>query len=330
MAFTYAEFDQQFTRAIQESFANGIDKKLDAGYFNKFVYNYDTVIGQEEFTSTEGMDSPEYVDERENLKETNLEKGYKVAFTGNGFGSRCIISKEARVQARDNITNLQEHLANKMSSAIRTMSRFVEEEGHRFLNQAFTAAPVVNGITSKPIAIAAPDGKALIDGTHDWNTGGTFSNLLSGGALTLAKVQEVERVAGEFTGPNGSRMPLTPTTIVVKKGHRASVAAKQIFGIRVNSDQYRVPNTGDLNIYSTGQYTIIETPYLNSGTAHFFMADEIMSDMDNPLFLSFQQRPRMEGLQQMSNNLDWVYPYYAHMKYGVRNMPYGIWGSDGV
>lgn len=330
MAFTYAEFDQEFTRAIQDSFANGIDKRLDQGYFNKFVYNYDTVIGQEEFTSTEGMDSPDYVDERENLKETSLEKGYKVAFTGNGFGHRCIISKEARVQARDSITILREHLSNKMVSAVRVMARFVEEEGHRFLNQAFTAAPVVNWVTSKPISLAAPDGAPLIDAAHTWKTGGNFSNLLSGWALTLAKVEEVERIAGEFVWPDGTRMPLTPSTIIVKKGGAASVAAKQIFGIRVNSDQYRVPNTGDLNIYSTGQYTIVETPYLNSGTAHFFMADEVMNDMDNPLFLSFQQRPRMEGLQQMSNNLDRVYPYYSHMKYGIRNMPYGIRGSTGV
>lgn len=329
MALTFQQFDNAFTKVIQQNFENGNEQGIANGYFSNFVSVGDTTIGQEQFTSTEGVDLPSYVAERENLPEVDLWKGYKVVFQGNGVGSRCIITKEARVQANDDLTNLEAHIANKLSGSINSMLQFIEIDWHRFLNQGFTNAPVfANG---KAIALASPDGEALFSNNHAYVSGETFDNLLLPAVLDLSVIDEVEKRGWAFLDAKGNPMPLNYNKIVVKKGGKAAQAAKRIFGYFENYSQYRAnDDTNNINIYSTGQWTIVETPYLLSDTAYYFQADEAMSSVENPLFFHFQQRPRMEGLEQEANNLDRTYPYYTHYKFGIRNIPIGRLGSVGA
>ena len=68
----------------------------------------------------------------------------------------------------------------------------------------------------------------------------------------------------------GKPMPVSMKSIVVKKGGKAAVAARKLFGMY--GSQYSPTVIGDINIYM-GEFNIIETPYIISDTAYYFMGD---------------------------------------------------------
>ena len=292
----------------------------------------DTTEGLEKYTTTEGQETAQFVNESGNLPKTELKKGRIVTFIGQGYGSRATISKEVRVQAKDNLTKLQSHVTEEIDRSITNMMQVQEFEGHRFLNQAFTIAAINNPKTARAVSIISPDGEPLISATHSYVNGNTFDNLLPAAALTLATFEDVETRSGAFLDAENNPMPFEAKKLIVKNGGVAHQAAKRILGVRAIDAQYRVATTDDINYRSYDGYTIVATPYMTSSIGYFFVSDysSIQNTLKNPMFLNHQQRPRLEGLQQESNNLDWTYSFFGHLKLGVRNLPVGIYGSAGA
>jgi hypothetical protein len=99
-----------------------------------------------------------------------------------------------------------------------------------------------------------------------------------------------------------------------------------LFGIKNSAGQYSPATVGVINIYE-GAYTIIETPYLTSTTAYFFLADAMDMNISNPLFINFVQRPQIEGDFTQIKNLNWEASVAASRKYGIRNLPVTVLGD---
>jgi len=318
-----ADFNNAFTKSVTETFDNVMSHRINTSFFDKLM--------DVENTSTEGADLPTYLNESQNLPHMNPKKGYKVAFETARRGGRIKISEDVRDAAWDDTLKIAKHLRKYINSATYNMNKFVEIETHRLLNQAFTIAPLAS-ITWSARSIICPDGQPILSANHQFNTGGTRSNLLAAAPLTLAVIGEAERRAGDFVWPDGVPMPMMLDTVIVKSGSEAARRAKQIFGVTENNAQYRVDNSGNVNIYA-GRYTIIETPYItwaNANTRYFLtaMSDAMGMAEWNPFFCNFIRRPGIRGECLVKDNLDYEYAYSGSFKFGVRNLPMHIRGSQ--
>ena len=321
----FTEFNNLFTKNVRISFDQGFSARLMDSHYNKIFAVADTNEVVEKFNSTESMKLPKYVNESDILPVTKLEKGYLSYFTAAGFGDRIIVSKEARLYAKDDTLVLQQLLDRERVKTLDAFDWFIETETHKILNYGFVVTP---GFT-------APDGASLISANHIRNsTGTTWSNLLAGAALDVTAVRLLEKAAGKFTDAQGNVIPLRPDTCIVKRGSTASFQAKQLFGI--NMGQYSPTTLGNVNIFQGASYTLIETPFiwplLNGGwvdcadTVYFF-ADSRFLGQENPCFVHFVQRPRLEGEANQLPNLDWQYYFYWSFKFGIRALPIWRWWS---
>ena len=328
----FNDFDNLFTKDVRKTFENGSNDVMVRAYLNKFSTVVDTTEYSEKFNSTEGMDLPTYVEEKQLLPLNQLEKGFVTILTSRTPAHRICISKDVRLQAGDNTTSLRTHLSREIQLAITRFLKFNEIEAHRVFNQGFTNLPVNNGRTGTA-TVAAPDGQATFDVAHTWNsTANTWDNVLAAVALDLNVVREVERRAAAFVDATGCEMPMFPNKIIVKAGSTAAQQAKKIFDVTVNNNQYRVDTPDDLNIYA-GRYSIIETPYIESDTAYFFVADAdnaMNMGIENPWTFRFQQRPMLEGTLMQTANLAFEYAYSEAIKFGLYNQPFNMRGSQGA
>ncbi len=316
---TIQEFNSDFAKSVKKHFDNQTMEAIRNSAMNKIFDVADTDEYSESFTSNEGVDQPTYFDENENLPESKIGKGYRSTFDSEEFGHTISVSKKARLKARDNTEKILEIVNNQKNGALVAMHSFLEKETHKILNDAFTGSYVL-----------APDGLSVCNDAHLWNSSdGTFDNKLASSALSLDVVKAVEAYGGAFVDSTGAEMPLNFKTIIVKKGGAAAALAKQIFGIENIRTQYQATSVGNINIYA-GEYTIIETPWLTSGTAYFFVADSDMLAVENPMFVNFIERPQLQGdVMTESQNLSWKWAYAGSFKYGLRNLPFTLVGSPG-
>jgi len=117
-------------------------------------------------------------------------------------------------------------------------------------------------------------------------------------------------------------MPVSPKTLVVKKGGSASVAFRQVLASNADLVATTVSN---VNIYNNGDYTLIESPFLNSATAWFAFD----SKKENPLIVDFVQNPTLEE-RQTRENLTQVTPASGSFRFGAYQLPTTWYGSDGT
>lgn len=323
MAFTIAEFNSTFSKDIRQTFENMSMEAMKNSAFSRWMNVNDSTEYSASYTSTEGIDLPTILTEQQTLPTSNLGKGYKVTQDSEEYGHNIVITKKARVKAKDDTEKLARHVATLRNAAIIGLYTKVEKLAHGLLNDAFAGATYL-----------APDGLALCSDAHVWNsTGNTFDNKLSSGtAPTTTVLDSVASYGGAFTDSHWNEMPLNFRTIVCKKGGSAFTKWRQILGL--NNGQYSPTSISNVNIY-VGEYTIIETPYLSSSTAYFFVADTdglVGSDGNslNPMYLDFLQRPQIEGDARVKDNLDFVYDYTMSFRFGIRNQPFTILGDPGA
>lgn len=317
---TVAEFNTDWSKSIVESFDQQSKDAIRNSAMNMILDISDTTEYTESFNATEAMDLPGYIDESENLKLSATGKGYKVTFDSAEFAHKIKITYPSRLKAKDSTEKLLEVINREKNNAIITMQIFLETETHKLLNEAFSSTNYL-----------APDGLSICNDAHVWNsTGTTFDNKLSAGtALSNTVVDAVEAYAGAFKDAQGNPMPLKFNKIVVKKGGAAATAAKRLFGVPNAQGQYSPTSVGAIDIYN-GFYTIIETPYLTSGTAYFFIADHEMLGQSNPLFCNFIERPKIQGAMEEKDNLDWIMKVAGSFKFGCRSLPFTILGDPGA
>ena len=198
--------------------------------------------------------------------------------------------------------------------AVNRMFTFIETEAHKLLNDGFTGNEFL-----------APD-NATIFGTHTYqSTGTTFDNSSTTPAGEAA-LAELEQYAGAFKDANGLPMPLNLKTLVVKTGSTASTALRKVLAENSNGNLKLVADTiSNVNIYNNGQYTLIETPYLDSDTAWFAHA----MNMPNSFVMNFIEQPTAQDMIRREN-LDEVYPVSGSFTFGNVYLPQDWYGSTGV
>ncbi len=301
-------FDSAFTRDLQKTFQDFSMEALMNGAFSKFCDVRDTNEFTTNVATTEGSNNPSWVPESGEFPVRELNKGYRGSFVAQHYAQKLIVSKDTRVKSNDSMEKISTFLQDERDAAINNMYDFMEKQVHLLLNTATTTTNFV-----------ALDGQPIISASHVWQTGGTFSNLMSSAPLSIATVNAAAAYGGSFTAPLGQEMPLNFDTIIVKKGGAASRAARQLFGIK-DSGQYKPTTIGGINIYF-GEYTIIETPWMTNGNAYFFM--NLQGRYKSPFLFDIVQSPTMADLKE-ETNLDWVYPYDAYVKIGVQDMPFNV------
>lgn len=75
---------------------------------------------------------------------------------------------------------------------------------------------------------------------------------------------------------------------------------------------------------------LIETPYITSTTAYYFMPDYDMESLVNPLYIAYMQRPTMYGDFRDVDKFTDTVKFASYYKFGVRNIPVGLYGSQGA
>jgi hypothetical protein len=313
---TVAEFNTTFSKSIRNSFFLQSMEAIENSAAARWMDISDTTEYTESYTSTEAVDLPSYLNEGQVLPTVDLGKGYKATFDSAEVGSKIKYTYKARLKAKDSTETLLKDINDLKNGAIYGLYTFFEQQTHRLLNEAF--------VTTN---FAAPDGKALCANDHTRNsTGTTFDNLLAASALDVSVVDTVEKTGGAFVDAQGQPMSQMFNKIIVKKGGKAAQAAKRIFGY-ASKDQFRPTSIGSLNIYE-GAYTIIETPWITSNTAYFFMSDAEMSNLKNPLFAHFMERPKIQGDMEDDDALNRFMKYAYSFKFGIRNLPFNVLGSE--
>ena len=107
-------------------------------------------------------------------------------------------------------------------------------------------------------------------------------------------------------------------TLVVKTWWAASQQAKKIL---FPWGQYQTSTMWNVNLYQGNGYTMVETPYITSGTAWFMHASDAM---EKSAVVHFVQAPMVEEKEvQDANN---IFPTTSSFKYWIVNMPYDwVW-----
>lgn len=148
-------------------------------------------------------------------------------------------------------------------------------------------------------------------------------------------LKEVRKRAGDFKSPDGV-MPLDPKKIMVKAGSTAAFAWHQILQGEGYSPRNLVGTTGangnDGTRWNYGLYEIIETPFLESNTAYFFLEDYQNSVLTNPFYLGVHEMPTifdmgMGGVDWNYSNLTAQITMVSLYKEGLINVPIGVYGS---
>lgn len=292
-------FDLYSTEAMENSAINVLFNVGDSSDYSKG------------YTSVEGGTGVDYFGEGADLNDVDNAEGYNTVGLAKEFGGKITVTKKEMLNERDETTLFDKIVEKKIPVLMSDMLNFAESEVMGLLNNGFTTA-------------LAPDGQAIFDTAHVYNsTGATFSNrhatnIVAGSwALTA-----LEAWAGAFTDANGKPMPVSPKTLVVKKGGSASVSFRQV--LASNADMVAT-SVGNVNIYNNGDYTLIESPFITSDTAWYAFD----SRRENPLIVDFVQRPTLEE-RQTRENLTQVTPASGSFRYGCYQLPTTWYGSDGT
>lgn len=312
---TATEYDLAFTKAIRRHLNIASKQAIkDSAMAKIFRIEHDSEYTQA-FTSTEGITGAKYLKESENLVKGDIKKGYKTLIESQEFGEYITTSYQERLKARDNKLTIAQILNDKKNSVIISLKNFMEQESHKILNDAFTGNYIL-----------APDGQPLISATHKWKSSDTTRSNLLTGPLTQTLLNTVTKVAGAFKDARGIPMPMTIKTIVVKQGGTAFQAAERICG-GFTAQQLRPQTIDGINIYDS-KYRVIETAWMDSDTSFFLMADHGSMNVPNPMFVNVVDAPHMFDLQT-EKNLDFTYPVAGSFGFGLTDLPFTIFGSQG-
>ena len=305
-----ANYPAHIDEKVKESFDMFSTEAMDNSSINVLFNVNNSNDYSKGYTSIEGGSGVDYFGEGADLNDVDSKEGYNTVGVAAEFGWKIRVTKKEMLNESDETTLFNLVIKSKIPVLMSTMLNFVEEQTMTLYNNAFTTA-------------LSPDAVSIINATHVYNsTWTTFSNRHATNIVAgTAALTALEAWAGAFVDANGKPMPVSPKTLLVKKGGSASVAFRQ--QLATNADLVAT-TVGNVNIYNNGDYTLIESPFLTSDTA-WFAYD---SRAENPLVVDFVQRPTLEA-RQTRENLTQVTPASGSFRFLCAHLPTTIYGSDG-
>lgn len=306
-----SDYALQAVKGIKKSFDNAMKNKVEEYMNMGHLQIYSTSEISEIYTSTEGMSGVEELGELTTPPSLALEDGYSVTITEKRFGGAIIVPEKVyRRDGRDTTTKVDQFLMRQRNQLLKTNVHKLMTNAHLMYNEAFLSTS----------AYLAPDAVEVC-GTHTWASGGTFTNkttvLFNSDAADAA-----DEYAGAFTDPAGKEMPLSFTTIVVKKGSDAHRESRRLYASDISPTA-----VGDVNIYD-GALKIVATPYITTANKLNWWMLDLTADM-SPLAVGVGEYPTMrdpikESNEALRSNCT------GFWKQGVINMPYNVYGSEGA
>ncbi len=291
-------FDQFSTEAMRNSAINVLFNVANSSDYSKG------------YSSVEGWDWVDYFGEGADLGDVDTQEGYNTVGVSEEFGWKIKTTYKEMLNEKDSDTLYSTIESKKIPVLVSNAANFIETESMKMFNNGFGGWAL------------APDG-ADIFGTHTYkSTWTTFTNrhatniVAGSGALTA-----LEAYAWNFKDASGAPMPVSPKTLLCKKGGSASVAFRQV--LASNADLVAT-TVGNVNIYNNGDYTLIESPFVTSDTAW----GAFDSRQENPLSIDFIERPNLKE-RQTRENLTQVTPLAWSFRYGCFQLPTTWYGSDG-
>lgn len=320
------EFNDKFTRATNELIQTFSTEAEKNSVIPMIADTTSSTSYVEKIISVEDSIPAEFVPEGSVVPEQKLDQGYVVWLDPQKSTQKINVTIEAMKKASmssDFDTSVMEIVDMQVRSAIAKTYN---------LREKTALLPYANGFTTA----TTPDGELFFSATHKYKTGGQFSNLVSAGALDLAKIAEAEKLAGFMTAPNGDPLSLNLKSILVKKGSDAHTAARKIF--LPNGMQYKPVSIGDVDLYIGGSYTIIATPFLpstfgNNGNGYAFLADfsSILSEYKSPVKCATLEAPNLVGSYQRDPSTANFYSFTNGIfRTGIKGLPIGIIGGVGA
>lgn len=316
----------EVTKATKELIDNSQETMAIKQDFAKFVKAEATTEQDEKFVSTVTLGTPKKTPEwSEVAKNSTAEWHTTIISMLPKTTLSDIYSYEYYKGKQDATQKIEQEFANNTKRKVQSMWNEMNMEAYKILNDGFNPAA----------QYLSPDLEPVFSTQHFFTSelpvsgSNAFDNVLSAAAPSLDVLKEVERRSGAFVDPEGRPMPVSPKRILVKLWSKAAHEWKQLFfgeGYRTNT----LVGINGTNIYTNGEYTVVESPYITSNTAYYFLSDFDMGMIDNPFYMWVMDFPTIYGEEDSVNTLTRQITYVSYYKLGLKNIPIGVYGSLGA
>lgn len=154
--------------------------------------------------------------------------------------------------------------------------------GDRY-DQAFaTSYTAVDDNGNYSVATTGGDGGASVSATHTREDGGTnWNNRITDGTTVnmdfdYDAIKAAHRTAALITDGKGNLMNVSVGTLVTRKGYANSFRAGEILGAIKTGGARSLPSSAQNDAAGTPDFAVIETPWISTNTAYWWMLDESM------------------------------------------------------
>jgi len=323
----FLSFINGLTKETKELYDNSVELNNDRQAYSKVARVMDTNEINEKFVSTVRLSAPQKTPEGQNVGASDSFEGYTVIVSPHDKTTDSLTySFEYKEGKRDDTQKIIQEYDTNSRDMMWGLYNEINVQFFELLNNGFASAWVN--------ATLSPDGEILFSAAHTFTadlpaTGNNvFDNLLPAVAPSLDVLADVQERSGAFKDVGGRPMSLNPRIILVKRGGKAFREFSKI----INPNRYaptQITGSNGVNIYEL-EYTLIECPFITSGTAYYIMEDYNNSVLKNPLYLGFHQRPTIYGMEDRVDTLTHQTTYVSYYKTWVINIPIGLYGSEGA
>jgi len=274
MATTISDYTNLAIKGLQEPFKLAVQNRLEKYMELEFINFGSSTEYDRIYSSLEGISGFRKLGELETPDAKSLEEGYNTTISAERGGLGMTVSQTTMVRAKDDTTKIDAYLMEQRDQLLKTVVNGLMVDAFAPYNEAFSSTTYL-----------APDGVCLC-GTHTYNGGGTFTNVITK-PFGEDALDEAWEYAGSFTDQSGKPMPLNFTAVLVKKGSKVAKAARQYLASGITPTA-----VNDVNIYA-GEMTVVETPYLTNENKdkYFFIDSNIMK---SPVILEVVEYPTFQ------------------------------------
>jgi len=318
----FFSFINNLTKATKELIDNGSIMDGLEQDFNKFVKATQITETDQRFVSTVSLGSPQKTWEWQQVARASTAVWHSTIISMLPKTTlSSVYSYEYKKGKNDDTQRIQEEYNDNVNRNMYSMRNEMNVEVYKMINDGFNPAA----------QYLSPDLKAVFANDHfftDEEPLATFDNLLPAVSPSLSVLRDVERRAWAFVDAEGKHIELSPKKILVKTGSTAAHDWKQIFfGTNYRTSSLTWAN--GVNIYTNGEYSIVESPFLVSDTAYTFLSDTEYWQIKSPFHLGVIDFPTIEwGAVHDNNTLTTQVTYVSYYQVWLKNIPIGVYGSQ--
>lgn len=173
--------------------------------------------------------------------------------------------------------------------------------GDRYDNSHATSYTASDDNGNYSVSTVGGDSAAAISASHTREDGGTnWSNVLSDGTtlnmdFDYDAVKAAHRTMALIKDGKGNLMNGNVTTMVTRKGYANAFRAREILGAIKSGGSRSLPSSAQNDAAGVPDFDVIETPWISSNTAYWWMMDKAMIGDDYGFQYKESQPISLEG-----------------------------------